>query len=224
MAKVDHWLISRGCSWSQHLITMSMCNQMTSIEFSLPEWISEYVTGVARIEKIADRMKYVIEASRLNVKHKTGGPFAAAVFEKDSGQLVSLGVNLVTTQGLSFLHAEMVAIALAQKKLGTYDLGTGELPTHELVTSTEPCAMCFGAIPWSGVRRVVTAASDADARAIGFDEGPKVLDWQKALEERGIAVLANVLREDASAVLVNYAAQDGHIYNSRESIATQDDV
>jgi tRNA(Arg) A34 adenosine deaminase TadA len=199
---------------------MSMCNQTTSVEFSLPEWISGYVKGVTCIEKIEDRMKYVIEASRLNVNHKTGGPFAAAVFEKDSGKLVSLGVNLVTTQGLSFLHAEMVAMALAQKKLGAYDLGASELPTHELVTSTEPCAMCFGAIPWSGVRRVITAASDADARSIGFDEGPKVSDWQKALEERGIEVLSDVLRADASTVLVNYASQDGHIYNSRESTAT----
>jgi len=134
----------------------------------------------------------------------------------DTGKLVSLGVNLVTSQGLSLLHAEMVAFALAQRKLGTYDLGRQGLPRHELVASTEPCAMCIGAISWSGVRKVVCAAEDADARAIGFDEGPKMADWQDALKRRGIAVESGVQRADAAAVLAWYAQSGGRIYNSRE--------
>jgi tRNA(Arg) A34 adenosine deaminase TadA len=77
--------------------------------------------------------------------------------------------------------------------------------------------MCFGAIPWSGVRRVVTGARDADARSIGFDEGPKMQDWRSELEKRGIATLCDVSREAASQVLLNYSLQGGKIYNSRES-------
>jgi len=68
-------------------------------------------------------MSFVIEAAQLNISKSTGGPFAAAVFETESGKLVSLGVNLVTSEGLSILHAEIVAFALAQKKIGSYDLG-----------------------------------------------------------------------------------------------------
>jgi len=86
---------------------------------------------------------------------------AAAIFESESGRLVSLGgVNLVTSEGLSILHAETLALALAQHKPGTYDLGRYDLPAHELVTVTEPSAMCLGAIPWSGVRRLITGARD----------------------------------------------------------------
>jgi len=162
-------------------------------------------------------MELVIAASRRNVEEKTGGPFAAAIFESESGELVSLGVNLVTTQRLSILHAEMVAVTVAQKKLNTYDLGGESMPSHELVTSTEPCAMCFGAIPWSGVRRVITAALDRDARNIGFDEGPKPENWEKSLKERGIAVVSNVERDAARSVLEFYLKDSGHIYNSRES-------
>jgi tRNA(Arg) A34 adenosine deaminase TadA len=191
-----------------------MSTQLANVEFFLPEWISSYIQNVEFIEKIEDRMKYVIEASRLNIQYGTGGPFAAAIFEKDSGKLISLGVNLVTTQRLSILHAEMVAIALAQRQLGTYDLGASDLAPHELVASTEPCAMCFGAIPWSGVCRVVTAARDRDARSVGFDEGAKVSDWQKALEDRGIEVIPNVLAKEASEVLFDYASHGGRIYNS----------
>jgi hypothetical protein len=34
----------------------------------------------------------------------------------------------------------------------------------------------FGAVPWSGVRRLACGARDEDASDIGFDEGPKMAD------------------------------------------------
>jgi tRNA(Arg) A34 adenosine deaminase TadA len=77
--------------------------------------VSEYTKDIDIITDINDRMAFVVEASRRNVQNKTGGPFAAAVFEKESARLISLGVNLVTTQHLSMLHAEMVAISLANE-------------------------------------------------------------------------------------------------------------
>jgi len=188
------------------------------IEIQIPEWIDRFLTGYPdSIPSIHARMLFVIEAAQRNISEDTGGPFAAAVFESESGRLISLGVNLVLSQGLSMLHAEMVAFALAQKKIGSYNLGRYDLPAHELVTSIEPCAMCFGAIPWSGVRRVITGARDADARSIGFDEGPKMKDWRSELEKRGIATLCDVSREAAAQVLLNYSLQGGIIYNSRES-------
>jgi tRNA(Arg) A34 adenosine deaminase TadA len=161
-------------------------------------------------------MAFVIEAANMNVSRGTGGPFAAAIFEIDSGKPVSIGVNLVTIEGLSILHAEMVAFALAQKKLGTYNLGKNGLPGHELVTSIEPCAMCFGAILWSGVRRVVIGAPGSEARKIGFDEGPKTGKWRIELEKRGIATICGIEREAAARVLFNYLKKGGKIYNSRE--------
>jgi len=188
------------------------------IEVQLPAWLEGFLTGYPEyIYSIQDRMSFVIEAAQRNISEGTGGPFAAAVFETDSGKLVSLGVNLVTSQRLSILHAEMVAFVLAQRKIGSYDLGSNDLPAHELVTSIEPCAMCFGAIPWSGVRRVIVGARDADARSIGFDEGPKMKDWKTELEKRGIATICDINREAAAQVLINYSLQGGKIYNSRES-------
>ena len=188
------------------------------IEIQLPEWIDRFLRGYPdTLPSIQDRMSFVIEAAQRNISEATGGPFAAAVFEMESGKLISLGMNLVLSQGLSILHAEMVAFALAQKKLGSYDLGRYDLPAHELVTSIEPCAMCFGAIPWSGVRRVIAGARDSDARSIGFDEGPKMKDWRSELEKRGIATLCDISREAAAHVLLNYSLQGGIIYNSRES-------
>ena len=91
-------------------------------------------------------MRFVIELARQNIEHRTGGPFGAAIFETTSGKLLAPGVNLVEPAHCSIAHAEMVAIALAQQTRGSYDLGR-EGTICELVTSTEPCAMCLGAIP-----------------------------------------------------------------------------
>ncbi len=191
--------------------------QPDTLTFKMPLWIRNYVADIDTLEDKEARMAFVIEAARRNVINGTGGPFAAAVFEKHSGRLIALGVNLVTTENLSVLHAEMVALMLAQRALGSYDLGNPDLPEHELVTSTEPCAMCLGAIPWSGVVRVVTGATDADARAIGFDEGPKVTQWREALQERHIEVITELKREAARDVLEFYLKNGGHLYNSRET-------
>jgi tRNA(Arg) A34 adenosine deaminase TadA len=165
-----------------------------------------------------DRMRFVIELASINVTTGTGGPFAAAVFETRTGRLVSIGVNLVVLTSCSLAHAELVALANAQRAVGYFDLGAPGMPDHELVTSSEPCAMCFGAIPWSGVRRVLCGARAGDAEAIGFDEGPKPKRWIAALEQRGITVVRDLCRREAVAVLRQYKQRGGMIYNThRES-------
>ena len=119
------------------------------------------------------------------------------------------GVNLVVPLGCAVAHAEMVAIVIAQRLMGTHDLGGAGLPPFELVTSTEPCAMCLGALPWSGIRRLACGARDEDARAVGFDEGDKPANWPGLLERRGIGVTRDVRRGEAAAVLRQYVDNGG---------------
>jgi tRNA(Arg) A34 adenosine deaminase TadA len=116
------------------------------------------------------------------------------------------------------VHAEIVAIILAQQKLATFDLGAEGFPECELVTTTEPCAMCLGAIPWSGISSLVCGARDADVRKIGFDEGDKPDEWIKKLESRSIAVTRNILRDEAMAILQRYVDEGGIIYNGRSQV------
>lgn len=185
-----------------------------SFTFRLPEWVDAFLESLPPVfPTIEDRMAFVIELSRRNVENKSGGPFGAAVFSRE-GKLIAPGVNLVSTAGCSILHAEMVAFALAQRSLNRFDLSDGGTLDYDLAASTEPCAMCFGATPWSGVTRLICGARDEDARAVGFDEGPKIKEWQRALESRGIAVIRDVLRKNAAAVLKMYADSGGVIYNS----------
>ncbi len=186
------------------------------VRLSLPAWIEELVEPGTVYPTTEDRMRLVVELSRLNVLHKTGGPFGAAIFDRDTGELLAPGVNLVTTGNCSVAHAEIVAIMVAQQAVGDFDLGGPGRPHYDLVASTEPCAMCLGATPWSGVRGLVTGARGEDAETIGFDECTKPSDWVQSLEERGISVTRDVLRDEAATVLREYAASEGEIYNSRE--------
>jgi tRNA(Arg) A34 adenosine deaminase TadA len=176
---------------------------------SLPEWVAEALPPEhVPLPELDQRMELVLRLAQRNIEEHTGGPFAAAVFDSVH-RLISVGLNLVEHSGCSIAHAEMVAISLAQKALGTYRL-TKE---HELVVTAEPCAMCAGALPWSGIGRLVTAATDQDIRAIGFDEGSKPANWQLPLQARGIHVTSEFMRVDGIRILNNYQAMGGKIYN-----------
>ncbi len=184
-----------------------------SCRIELPAWMPQFLENWQEpLISISQRMQLVIALSMENVQKQTGGPFAAIVIDEDSKELVSAGVNLVTTSGLSMAHAEVVALSLAQTSAGGWNLAqTGVM---QLVSSCEPCAMCFGALPWSGVKSLVCGARKKDAEAVGFDEGSKPTDWVKSLQRLGIVVQTRVLQKQAAAVLMNYRDSGGSIYNA----------
>lgn len=189
----------------------------STFPFRLPNW----AIGVARrqqtpIAAVSDRMKFVIQLALSNVTAQTGGPFGAAVFETKTGRLIAVGVNVVELTNCSLAHAEMVALANAHRTLGHFDLGAPEMPKFELITSCEPCAMCYGGIIWSGIRKVVCGARGADATAIGFDEAPKPKNWVAVLERRGISVVQDARRSEAITVFRLYQQTGGRIYNARK--------
>jgi tRNA(Arg) A34 adenosine deaminase TadA len=188
-----------------------------AVTLRLPDWVEDMLSEEDLVyPTVEDRARLVVELSRSNIRHGTGGPFGAAIFERETGHLLAPGINLVTSLDCSVFHAEMVAIMVAQCMVGGFDLGGPGRPPYELVASTEPCAMCLGATPWSGVRYLVCAASAEDAERVGFDEGAKPAEWVPSLERRGITVQRNVLRDEAASVLREYAESGGEIYNSRQ--------
>ncbi len=187
------------------------------LTLSLPRWVESFLSDPDRVyPTVEERMNLAIELSRLNVRYGTGGPFGAGVFDSRTKKLLAPGINLVLSSNCSIAHAEMVAIMLAQQIVGHFDLGGKGMPAYELVVSTEPCAMCLGGIPWSGIRRLVCGAREEDARSIGFDEGPKPPNWVDVFETLGISVQLDICRKEASSVLRDYAENGGAIYNGRQ--------
>jgi tRNA(Arg) A34 adenosine deaminase TadA len=181
------------------------------LPLDLPDWAIEVEASTDTV--ISDDeagMRFVISLARQNVVQGTGGPFGAAIFSQQEGRLLAIGVNSVMRLNSSVMHAEMLAILRAQKRLGNYTLRT---PGFVLYSSCEPCAMCLGGILWSGLRRLVCGADAASARAIGFDEGPVYAESYQHLTQAGIAVRRNVLASEARSVIDLYKKLGGTIYN-----------
>jgi len=185
----------------------------TQCELSLPAWLEGFIGKWSHsLDTVEDRMRLAIALAGENVRQKTGGPFGSIVVEERVCRLLGVGVNLVTGLDLSLAHAEMIAVSLAQSAVGNWNLGAGDRQV-QLVTSCEPCAMCFGAVPWSGVSSLVWGALREDAEAAGFDEGDKPADWIQSLERRGIRTQGGVMRREAAGVLRRYVRKDGTIYH-----------
>ncbi|MEM7126095.1 MAG: nucleoside deaminase [Chloroflexota bacterium] len=184
---------------------------------SLPQWAIDEMNQLPQfMPSLEERMAAVIRFSQLNFENDTGGPFAAGVFERETGKVVMIGVNRVVPSNCSSAHAEVVTLSLAQKRLGTFDLGGPGLPTHQLVVNWRPCAMCYGAVIWSGIRSLVIAGSGEELEELtGFDEGPIHPEWEEELMRRGIDVTNNLLREEACKVFRAFGESDRLVYNGR---------
>ncbi len=178
----------------------------------LPAWLIQQLDKpLPALTTDQQKMIWIIELSRYNIANN-GGPFAAAVFERTTGQLIATGVNLVIPTNCSVMHAEIVALIMAQQETGHSLLEQNTAHSYELFSTTEPCAMCMGAIPWAGISRLVCGARDEDARKIGFDEGDKPDNWVQNFAKRNISVVRDLCRHEASQVLEQYAQQQGTLY------------
>ena len=183
-----------------------------TLSLTLPGWLNTFAANYRMTTDINGQMEFIINLARHNIDQNHGGPFAAGVFASETGKLVALGINSVIAENLAMAHAELLALTLAQHQLKQFSLGSSDTHYH-LVSSSEPCAMCLGAICWSGVSRIVCGAEHQAACNIGFDEGPLPQNWQQQLEQRNIAVNTGVCREFATKVLRDYQYQGGKIYN-----------
>lgn len=92
----------------------------------------------------------VARRSRANGNH----PFGALLVD-ENGQVLLEAENTVNTERDCTGHAETNLVRMASRR---FDRAVLERCT--LYTSTEPCAMCSGAIHWSGIGRVVYALGE----------------------------------------------------------------
>ena len=123
-------------------------------------------------------------------------PFGA-VLTDPSGTIVLSAENTVNTENDCTGHAETNLVRLAWREIGPERLGD-----YSLYTSCEPCAMCCGAIYWSGINRVVFAMSEAELNALTGDnpENPTMsLDSRVVLNggQRAITVVGPAISAEA---------------------------
>lgn len=180
-----------------------------ALVIELPEWLAEHEGE--RIEGDEARMRRVLQYAERNVRTGAGGPFAAGVFDLQDGTLTALGVNVVVPAACSVAHAEMIALARAEQRVGRARLA--DAGAFGLYTTAQPCSMCYGALPWAGLSRLVCGARRTDVEGLtGFDEGPLPATWIRELQRRGIAVARDVLRSECCEVLRAYRRNAGKLY------------
>ncbi len=139
-----------------------------------------------------------IEVAR-RARERGNHPFGA-VLVGPNGELLLEAENTVVTERDATGHAETNLVRLASRQFSP-----DFLTTCALFTSTEPCAMCAGAIYWSNIGRVVFGLSEAGlARLTGDD--PENLTMHLPCREvfarggRPIEVLGPDLEEEAARV------------------------
>lgn len=188
-------------------------DKLNAIIISQPSWVFEIINPKNIYKTKREMMSLAIRISKLNVINRTGGPFGAAIYEKQSGKLISIGVNRVVPEHCSVAHAEIMAIMKAQISLQKYRLDLAQEKDYVLASSSQPCSMCFSAIISSGLKYLIFGASRKDVEnKIGFNEGPLQRNWLQILNSYGIMVKKNILRKEACEVLKLYKNNDGIIY------------
>ena len=160
--------------------------------------------------KVQKASKIILELQEKMPEYiaKGSGPFLAAIFDENDN-LVSIEANSVVSKGCSHNHAEMNAIKMAEKKLGTYDLSGFNL---SLYVTSEPCIMCLGGILWSGIKAVYFGVPSKRVEDItGFDEGFKP-NWFDEFQKRGITVYGNIEQAAGEKVLEDYVKGGYKVY------------
>lgn len=122
-----------------------------------------------------------------------GGPFGAVVVRE--GKIIARAGNRVVPGHDPTAHAEVMAIRMAAKHLGTHDLGG-----CTIYASCEPCPMCLGAVYWAGIRRIVYASDRYRAAEAGFSDNRIYEELALESTRRSIAMVRG-LKEEGDSIL-----------------------
>ena len=150
-------------------------------------------------------LKMAIEIAH-NARKHGNHPFGAILVDENN-QVLLQAENTVVTESDCTGHAETNLMRQASQQFSP-----AKLSSCTLYTSTEPCAMCAGAIHWGNVRRVVFALSEIDLyNIIGPSPEHLLLPCREvfARSQRSVEVIGPVaeLNKEARAVHEGFWSQ-----------------
>lgn len=127
-------------------------------------------------------------------------PFGALLVKE--GEVVLTAVNTIYTDHDNTRHAELNLVSQAMRQFDA-----AFLAECVLYTSTEPCAMCAGAIYWAGINTVVYGCSAEELGRIAG--GDFVIPCREifARGQRPLTVIGPLLEEESTAVHQDYWPQ-----------------
>lgn len=138
-------------------------------------------------------MKLAIELSR-----QDGYPYGAVIVK--DGEVIGRSDAKVPVASTAFSHAELRAIEDAIDKLGGHLCAEGGQGAT-IYSSCEPCAMCMGAILYTGISRLVYGATLDDSATCVNEILASASEIAKSCCNRIIEITPGVLRDEAKEVL-----------------------
>lgn len=121
-----------------------------------------------------------LELANKAIDEGIGGPFGAIIVYK--GKIIGSSSNTVYRDFDPTAHAEVMAIRDACRNMKVH-----KLEKCTLYTSCEPCPMCFSAIYFAKIERVVYATTHKEAGDIsGFYMDKLYTELSKGIAERNI--------------------------------------
>ncbi|HRW83154.1 MAG TPA: nucleoside deaminase [Methanothrix sp.] len=153
------------------------------------------------MEKMNEFLALALEEAREGIENDDGGPFGAVIVL--DGKVVSRAHNEVLKRNDPTAHAEILAIREASSVLGSYDLSD-----CEIYSTSEPCPMCFAAIFWARIKRLVYGTTREDVAEIGFDDS-LIYEIIRGEAEAEQMEVVNVDREGCREVLEEWERKPG---------------
>jgi len=150
-------------------------------------------------------MAMALEACRVGVSEGQS-PFAACIVSH-AGEVLACEHNHVRADTDPIAHAEVCAIRAACGKVGRV-----HLPDATIYSTTEPCPMCFAAIHWARIGRIVYGAAIEDAASFGFNELPISNTKMKELGACPVVIDPGFMRAEAVSLFRDWQAQGGEPY------------
>lgn len=115
-----------------------------------------------------------------------------AVIVRD-GKIIARGYNKRETKKNALMHAEIIAIDKACKKLGGW-----RLPECDIYVTLEPCPMCMGAIIQARIDNVYFGAYDKKSGCLG-----SVCDLSKILPHK-VSYEGGIKRQECEDILKRF--------------------
>ena len=146
-------------------------------------------------------MRIAIEAGRRGVE-RGQSPFGAVVVRGE--ELIVCAHNVVMETMDITAHAEVNAIRQACRKLNDV-----HLRRCTIYSTCEPCPMCFSAIHWADMERIVYGAAIGDAAGAGFNELTISNGQMKEIGGSRVEVTGGVLRAENVALFQEWMTRPG---------------
>ena len=147
-------------------------------------------------------MRRAIDEALENLPAKAGGPFGVCLVR--GGEVLAVAHNTVLRDQDPTCHGETNAIRLAALKLKSYDLSG-----CEIYSTTEPCPMCFAAIHWARIGRLIYGTAIIDVAQLGFNELILGSRQMQALGRSPVAIYPGFLVDECRQLLAEWDRMPG---------------